>query len=78
MSDLSSQSLLYRSSQPHATMETFLWLSEDVMFVKMEDKVDGEESDVGIDKSSPLLAAYIFSPQYNNSYHYLFSLYIDF
>ena len=43
MSSLSSQQMLYRSSQPYATKETILWLSEDVMLVKMEDKVDGEE-----------------------------------
>ena len=37
------QSMLYRSSKPYATKEMILWLSEDVMFINEEDKVDGEE-----------------------------------
>ena len=51
---------LYRSSQPYATMKKILCLSEDGMFYNVEDKVDGEESSVELDKYNPLHAAHIF------------------
>ena len=48
MSTNPCQLLLYRSSQPYATVEMILCLSEDGMFVKMEDK-EGKKEEASLE-----------------------------